>query len=912
MASATVVKTIGQGVGSYDYASLHAACMDLKAHPLTDDCIWKICTNLTETVNTGIMNNTEHSLTITVDAAEDRVVTFETPADNDGPSGNFVIGGEPMADQASNIPFDGKTAKNITVDGSFEGDGVRHLSLLCDGVGGVVVVFYGDVTNSAVKNCIIKQTRTSGTTYALHVRTEKNSDRHPVAALVENCYLEVTGVANAQVIYLNSSQRSTTAGLVENTTIKDCEIVSNLRGIFFNGAMNANFEGCTFRLANASPGYIAHGIMGNAQSGTINVKGCKFLELKTNNASAGAYGIHGITASGGADVWNIENNIFTGLDALNASVDGAKAIEMSAVRCGDACNVIHNTFVMPELSNHPTTALTAASPITLLHLAGASTYLVQNNIFVGHETTSNVSLIRGTLSDESTGNRFYHDGGNAYITAGAATSQTWADFETNSSVIAPTSAWKEVEFNADMSLAEASIGDYDLAVAKLPEVDKDINGVDRLDPTYAGAEAPGILLDKIYAIGNFQDGGTWNPAAGVELTKVAGNVYKFELNVTADTYLAFLTELNADWDIANTHRYACGENDKVLADGSVEPLVKNSNAIKVTELGKHIFTLDFNTMQISVVKIKAENLYVYSDVAQDWGTTLTAVPVQKVADNIFEGTYSLPYEKHILFAYADVDNWTDLNAAQVRINSGGDYWLNGDSEAGILTEGSNTACFWNKAGGVYTFHIDLNTNKITITQLSAYVDVTAAGYATYYNSAKAYEMPAGLTGYVFNVPGGLGNVAYAANEAVEAGRALVLAGNEGTYELIFVDNVAPKELASMLHGSDAEAPTSSLVVGDHLFYGLSLGAAPYNTPEYVGFYWMAENGAAFTNGAHKAFLAIPVVNNFLAPAILFNENGATNIENLEGNEKVVKFIENGRVLIQKNGVVYDAMGRVVR
>lgn len=48
-----------------------------------------------------------------------------------------------------------------------------------------------------------------------------------------------------------------------------------------------------------------------------------------------------------------------------------------------------------------------------------------------------------------------------------------------------------------------------------------------------------------------------------------------------------------------------------------------------------------------------------------------------------------------------------------------------------------------------------------------------------------------------------------------------------------------------------------------------------------------------------------------APALRIIET-ATNIENIEGNETAVKFIENGKLFIKKNGVVYDATGREVR
>ncbi|MBQ7672755.1 MAG: hypothetical protein IJS49_06735, partial [Paludibacteraceae bacterium] len=118
----------------------------------------------------------------------------------------------------------------------------------------------------------------------------------------------------------------------------------------------------------------------------------------------------------------------------------------------------------------------------------------------------------------------------------------------------------------------------------------------------------------------------------------------------------------------------------------------------------------------------------------------------------------------------------------------------------------------------------------------------------------------------------------------------------------------------LLVGSDEAVMTNTLVSGNHIYYGLSLNSA--GEASSVGFYWMAANGAAFENGAHKAFLAVPVLTyqeNFLAPSrILFNENGATGIENVEGQEKAVKFIENGQIYIRKDGVVYDAMGRVIR
>ena len=48
-----------------------------------------------------------------------------------------------------------------------------------------------------------------------------------------------------------------------------------------------------------------------------------------------------------------------------------------------------------------------------------------------------------------------------------------------------------------------------------------------------------------------------------------------------------------------------------------------------------------------------------------------------------------------------------------------------------------------------------------------------------------------------------------------------------------------------------------------------------------------------------------------APALRIIEN-TTNINNIEAVEDAVKFIQNGKLYIKKNGVVYDAMGATVK
>lgn len=141
---------------------------------------------------------------------------------------------------------------------------------------------------------------------------------------------------------------------------------------------------------------------------------------------------------------------------------------------------------------------------------------------------------------------------------------------------------------------------------------------------------------------------------------------------------------------------------------------------------------------------------------------------------------------------------------------------------------------------------DLGTGSFTI---------TPARYGTYYTE-DAFVMPEGVTGYTITEKNGESltlNAAYPANEVVPAKTALVLkateeltANKDYTYTIVNSTAVAPTD--NLLHGSVAEAMTN--VKDAKAYYKLA------NPTEGLGFYYGAENGAPFKNGAHKAYLAV--------------------------------------------------------
>lgn len=133
------------------------------------------------------------------------------------------------------------------------------------------------------------------------------------------------------------------------------------------------------------------------------------------------------------------------------------------------------------------------------------------------------------------------------------------------------------------------------------------------------------------------------------------------------------------------------------------------------------------------------------------------------------------------------------------------------------------------------------------------VKITDAQYGTAYY-ADAFFMPMGATGYVAESNGNGGitlKETYAEGELVPAKTALVLNAPKGNYDICLAESDAIAPTNNLLHGSTTEKLTE-VEGGTYKYYKLSYN----NEGNNLGFYWGSENGAAFTNGAHKAYLAL--------------------------------------------------------
>ena len=134
--------------------------------------------------------------------------------------------------------------------------------------------------------------------------------------------------------------------------------------------------------------------------------------------------------------------------------------------------------------------------------------------------------------------------------------------------------------------------------------------------------------------------------------------------------------------------------------------------------------------------------------------------------------------------------------------------------------------------------------------------------------------------------------------AVPAGTPLVLVGTASTtYNVPIVDKASASEPAVNL-----------LRAGDDL--------TEFDGTTYDYLLWSDEQFHQIASGTialNKAYLHLEGAPSGAAGLrIVFDNNNATSINNFESPVEVVKFAENGHIFIQKNGVIYNALGQIVR
>lgn len=176
---------------------------------------------------------------------------------------------------------------------------------------------------------------------------------------------------------------------------------------------------------------------------------------------------------------------------------------------------------------------------------------------------------------------------------------------------------------------------------------------------------------------------------------------------------------------------------------------------------------------------------------------------------------------------------------------------------------------------------------------SSNIDISIGefGYATLYYSNLAFVVPEGVTAFTIKLnedkTTALPNRVYQCGDVIPNDEAVILNAKEGVYTFQISDISCVNDIDNLLKGTDSE----DITTGGNVYY---LFGVDKKTKE-VGFYWGADNGGPFQNGAHKAYLpiqnsiinsakSIPVMNNNYTTGIslFMNEEKISHTYNLSG------------------------------
>lgn len=490
---APLAGTYNIGGASADYSTLYDAVSDMSTWGIGGDINFLICADLTEDHNIGLVNSSSYHITIRPDADADRTITFTNTDDNDGPSGAFIIGAPfGIADMSA------VNTANITIDGLASTEATHKMKLQVSSTFGSnagVIVFYGGITNTTLKNCKLVNNLV-GSAYRAHcVAVRSTASAYPDGIIIENNEITSMTAGYGCPIYINGS--ASTSNPPANTIIRNNEIIGKRDAILFNYCNNLTIENNIFRIkgSNGVLGKAIGNYSGTAQSsGNIIIRKNQFVELLTNNGYDNN-GFIAIEAVSGGN-WTIENNLITGFDAVTNSCKG----ELIGIKTGSTPSSItiqHNTMFMPAFSKTITSSLLSGYPVSLIYIAAGSP-VVKNNILANMETECVSSIIRGTLNANCTNNVYYLAGGNGVMVDGSKACADWTEFQTQYAAQAATSKNQQVELVDGYKIASAYVGNINLGMTPLDAVTADIEGNARhANITYAGCYEASDLNDAV-------------------------------------------------------------------------------------------------------------------------------------------------------------------------------------------------------------------------------------------------------------------------------------------------------------------------------------------------------------------------------------------------------------------------------
>lgn len=245
------------------------------------------------------------------------------------------------------------------------------------------------------------------------------------------------------------------------------------------------------------------------------------------------------------------------------------------------------------------------------------------------------------------------------------------------------------------------------------------------------------------------------------------------------------------------------------------------------------------------------------------------------------------YDRYKLYAYSLITFASESNIKKIVINrytpSGKPFVANNDRNIGIpgKLKVEDNIVTWN-AESALTNSVSFEVSNGDAVHISSFevtvekkageeVTISNLGYATMYYGTKALVVPEGIEAMTYTLNGNklVQSMVYRQGETIPQATGVVLKGNQGSYTFTYSEGAGTAPSGNLLRGTDTQEDTT----GDGLFYKL---AQDPDNAQNVGFFWGADNGGAFTNAAHKAYLCVPASAGVRAFILLNEEATAIN------------------------------------
>lgn len=242
--------------------------------------------------------------------------------------------------------------------------------------------------------------------------------------------------------------------------------------------------------------------------------------------------------------------------------------------------------------------------------------------------------------------------------------------------------------------------------------------------------------------------------------------------------------------------------------------------------------------------------------ANEGGESMTDTYVDENQDTVVDNSI------YIYTLTANLDTWV-INTPDWVTNVSGEYMSDYGvlvimAEAEALPEGTKGRASEGYLS-VYGKKIPLKfVQGENIEPASQEIMLSQEGYATFYDSSYDYIIPTGVKAYAISAVQNDKLVKTEVTNVIPKGVAVLLESEDKIGGYYTLDNTltdAKYDGANLLYGNDNESITQA--PGNCLYYKLAYGKQDSKYSNSLGWYWGAENGAAFRIEGHKAFLAVP-------------------------------------------------------